>query len=281
MREDQTEEIIIVKRITSNAWIKDLNINNKDKVIGSFKNADGSRAKTSIGVGINKDTGLRKVILTPEEQSKFELELGMDKGSLGPVSDYWITFKVDIEGSEIILKPNSNSFDALKLKVLRSKTIVADGLEELKTNAYAEFVIISESEEAKKANTVRDIRKKAYSKFNTMDTQDMEDVLVAMGKKPTGMSRELLEDAVGKEVDVNPKFFLDIYTNPKFKEFVYIKKLINIGILLQKGEAVIYGEDVIGYDINTAIDYLNNPENKTILSTINSAFSIKKKNIKK
>lgn len=259
---------IIVKRTTSNEWIKDLNGINKDKIRGSFKSADGSLAKTGIGLGTDKATGLRKVILDSTEQKRFEKELGMPEGKLAPDSDFWIDFKVDIQGSELILDPNS-PMDRLKLLVLKSKTkLVANGLEELKTKSNAEFVIVSEAQEAKKSNAIRAVRSKAYAAYVNMSPEDMADVLIAMGKKPTSMSREMIEDAMGREVDTNPAKFIAIYTNPKYEQLVFVNKLLNIGIIQKRGEAIIYEEDVLGYDLTSTIDFLYSPANKVVLDSL-------------
>lgn len=272
---------IIVKRITSNDWIKELNSINKDKVRGSFKSADGSLAKTKIGVGIDRKTGLRKVILDRTEATKYEKELGMPEGTLSASSDYWRDFSVDIEGSELVLDPNS-SMDQLKLKLLKSKTdLVANGLEELKTKSNVQFVIVSEAEEAKKSNVIRNVRSKAYAAFEKMTTSEMEDVLIAMGKKPTSMSKEMIEDAIGREIDTNAAKFLAIYTNPKFQPLVFINKLLNMGIITKRGEAVVYEEDVLGYDNTSAIDYLYSPANKIVLEALTATYNAKLKINKK
>lgn len=273
---------IIVRRVTSNEWIRDINMVNKDKIRGSFKSADGTLAKTSIGVGIDKSTGLRKVILDKSEQTKFEKALGMVEGTLAPNSDYWRDFSVDIQGSDLILDPDS-PFDQLKLMVLKSKSaLVADGLEELKTKSKAEFVIVSEAEEAKKSNKIRSIRSKAYALYEKMSTSEMEDVLIAMGKRPTSMSKEMIEDAVGREVDLNPAKFVMVYSNPKFQNIVFINKLLNLGILSKKGEAIVYEEEVLGYDTTSAIDSLYNPSNKIILESLTATYNNKiKSNTKK
>ncbi len=259
---------IIVKRTTSNEWIKDLNGINKDKIRGSFKSADGSLAKTGLGLGIDKATGLRKVLLDKSEQRDFEKSLGMAEGTLSPNSEFWIDFKVDIQGSELILDPNS-PMDQLKLRLLKSKTnLVADSLEDLKTKSNAEFVIVSEAQEAKKSNAIRNIRSKAYAAFEKMSTEEMSDVLIAMGKKPTSMSKEMIEDAMGREVDTNPAKFISIYTNPKYEQLVFLNKLLNLGILQKRGEAIVYEEDVLGYDSTSAIDFLYSPVNKVILDSL-------------
>ncbi len=266
---------IIVRRTTNNEWIKELNSGNKDKIRSSFKSADGTLAKTRIGVGIDRHTGLRKSILEPSEQRKFEKLLGMSEGTLAANSDYWIDFSVDIQGSDLILDPDS-PYDQLQLILLRSKTnLVADGLEELKTKANAEFVIVSEIEEAKKSNKLRSNKSKAYALFEKMTTSEMEDVLIAMGKKPTSMSKDMIENAVGIEVDLNPAKFLNIYTNPKFQNLVFINKLLNLGILTKRGEAVVYEEEVLGYDVGSAIDYLHSPDNKIVLESLTATYNNK------
>ena len=272
---------IFVKRVTSNEWVKDLNVINKDKIKGSFKSSDGSQAKTRIGVGLDSKTGLRKNVLTNEEQKKFEKLLGMTEGTLSPGSDYWIDFSVTIEGSVLMLDPE-NPKHQLDLIVLKSKTkLVADGLEELKEKSKAEFVIVSEVEEAKKANKNRGIKSKAYALFDKMTSTEMEDLLIAMGKKPTSMSKEMMEDAVGREIDNNPGKVVTIYTNPKFQNLVFINKLLNMGVLTKKGEAIVYEEDVLGFDNSSAIDYLYSPQNKVVLDSLTATYNSKLKAVKK
>lgn len=277
------KSMIIVRRVTTNEWIKELNYSsgNKDKIRGSFKDANGTLAKTSIGVGIDKHTGLRKVILDKTQQKKFEVELGMAEGTLAPNSDYWRDFSVDIQGSDLMLDPDS-PMDQLKVILLKSKTdLVANGLEELKTKANAEFVIVSEIEEAKKANKSREIKSKAYALFEKMTTTDMEDILIAMGKKPTSMSKEMLENAVGIEIDLNPGKVVTIFSNPKFQNLVFINKLLNLGVLTKKGEAIVYEEEVLGYDSTSAIDFLYAPANKIILEALTATYNAKIKHSKK
>lgn len=271
---------ITLRRVGSNSWVKDLNAINRDKIIGNFKSSDGTLAKTSIGIGVDSRSGLRKVILDKSEEAKFEKEIGLPEGTLASGSEFWKEFAVTIQGNTLELNEN-DPMDKLRIKLLKSKSIVAGSLAELSTNAYAEFVIVSEVEEAKKANISRDVRKKAYAAFDKMSSQDMEDVLIAMGKKPTSMSKELIEDAIGREIDTNPGRFVLIYTNPKFQSIVFINRLLNMGILVRRGEAISYEEDVLGYDITSAIDFINTPVNKLILDSLTTTYNSKLKNTKK
>ncbi len=274
-------EKVIVKRITTNEWVKDLNSINKDKIEGSFKSSDGTRAKARLGRGIDKSTGLKKAIFRDDpagkkEQREMEIALGLSEGELGVNSPFWNDFTVDMEGSETVLRPSESPIDRLKLKLLISKTgIVAEGYD--KRTPETEFIILSQTDEAKKANKSRSYKKNAYAAFAKMSHAEMVDVLVALGRKPTGMSAEMVEDALGREIDMYPQKVLTIIEDPKYKAKLHINKLLNMGILARKGKAIIYGETVLGYDLDTTVDFLNDKENKELTEGLNSAYSAKVK----
>ena len=273
--ESLKEEIVVVKRITTNAWVKNLNGINKDKVIGSYKGADGSQAKTRISLGIDKNTGKRKIVLTNTEQKEFEDKLGLAVDTLIPSSSFWAEFSVDLEGTDLILKPESNPMDALKLKVLQSKSIVAKDMNSI--TAYSEFVIMSETEEAKKSNVSRKAKKEAFVAFANMSTAEMEEVLIALGKKVTNSSAEVIEDMLGRELEISPIKFLSIIKNPKFKALVYLNKLVNIGVIQRRAGAYLYEGEVLGTDPESTVDFLNDKENAVVLGQVNSSYTSKTK----
>jgi len=145
-------------------------------------------------------------------------------------------------------------------------------------SAKAEFVIFNEEQEAVVNITARKVKREAFSVFNAMSPTEMRDALTAMGKKADSVSNEIAEDMLGTIVETRPEYFLTIAKDKFFKEKVFLNKLIQQGIIKKGGSKVYYDQEMLGHDVESAIEYLTNPKNDNVVEALKKQLKeIKKK----
>lgn len=217
-----------------------------------------------------KTGSIRYVFSSEDERKFFEEELGLDEGTLKKNSSYWTDNGVSIKGEQLNLDL-SLAEHALQYKMLLANTkLVAPSLDAYATNPSALYCIIEEVAEAKKVNESRKIKKEAYTLFSGMSFAEQLNYLIATGRRPNSTSPEIVERAVGDDVENNPKFFLDIITNPKYEGFILLERALQEGVLRKSGPAIFFNNDMIGNDKDAAVDYLFNKENQEVLLVVKS-----------
>jgi hypothetical protein len=214
-----------------------------------------------IPVGLDSRTGELTKVLTDEEQIKFENELGFERGTLSRNSPFWVEFFVPLEVD--------NTFDteipihALFLKVLEKKKIVAKSLAELKTNAYAKYVIYNDVAEAKVANISRKSKKEAYGLFSQMSQAEMVKTLVAYGKKPYDMDPEVVENTIGDLIEQDADKFTTIVTDPNLEQRIFLNELVNYGVIITRSKQFIYDQTNMG-ELERAVEFITAKENSDL-----------------
>jgi len=195
--------------------------------------------------------------LENEEVVKQELEktLNID---LSPKSDFWKTFNVFLGDRDIILD-TSIPEQKLKYYFLRSHKNVALGLNDRKPSAN--YILMQAEEEAKEQNTKARTKRKAIAEFDKLTVNEMRKALRLYNYNSTNTSPEVVESTLFKLVEEDPNKFLILWVNNKNKDTQFlIEEACAKGVLRKNKTVYKYGTDIIGYTLDEAIDYLNNPE---------------------
>ena len=108
-------------------------------------------------------TKLLNTGLTPEDESRLEKALGLEKGKLSKYSDYWDTFKIVIPKDGVVLQPASSPTDEVAWRVMCAHQEVANTLSDKRTG-FERYVMHSEEEEAENINKEINIKLEAYKK---------------------------------------------------------------------------------------------------------------------
>lgn len=202
--------------------------------------------------------------LEQADEERLEKAMSLTPGTLAKTSVYWKNFSVAI-GKEGMLINTRDPQDELYYLFLKRDKRVSKSLKEL--NARALAVMYSDEEEAKTSNKSREVKVKAFQKFGAMTHADMKKVLTMYGKMGVEqLSNDRVESILGDEVELNPARFMDIVGDPLFAKKIFIYELIEKGILKKSGSRITYDGETIGMDLNSAIAYLSDAKNQTLLA---------------
>lgn len=185
---------------------------------------------------------------------KLEEELGLDpgtlkRGSLIKPSPFWIEFTVRIGEGDLKLR-EEDPMDRLKILFLKAQPQVADGSKNIK--AKSEYVIFTQEEEAVASNKAKKTKREAYTLFDKLSLEDMAEILEVTGNRPDSMSRDVIEDKLSDYMEEYPNQFVAIVKDPTRKNKSFVRKALDKGVLRFEGGAIMYGETVLGYDVDSA-----------------------------
>ena len=215
--------------------------------------------------------------LTLEEEKELEKALRLKEGSLDKNSTYWKDYVVHIHDRELELDLNIPK-DLLDYKILCNSPKVAKSLKAhlAGDSPKAVYYIQNFEEEAKTENVEVQVKKKAWKKFATMTIADMKQVLKLMGRNADTATDEIVENTLSGIIENTPEEFNKIVGLDNFKTRLLIEDLLHKNLLRKVGSKYLYADDVIGYTLDEAIQYLNDPKNQEILITLQEKLKAKK-----
>ena len=208
--------------------------------------------------------------LTESDEQRLGEKLHLD---LHSGSDFWKTFYVRTSGKDVFLNLE-DPLDELKYLFLKNNKFVKNGISEFK--ATANFVLINQEAEAKEANAFGRIKRKAYAEMGKLSTQEMRQALRLFGFNAESLDAEVVEQKLADIVEGNPQKFLDNWVNNTSKDTEFLIKTAVAKNILRKNKTVYkYGTDTIGYTLEDAISYLDNPEHQDVKRVIAREIDVK------
>ena len=203
--------------------------------------------------------------LTTEDEKRLGEILRID---LSPVSPFWDTFHIKMTSKDLILD-TEEPYEELKYIFLKSHKRVANGLSDKK--ATANYVIINEVEEAKELNKYNKQKRQAFREFDRLSTGDMRKCLRLYGYNAEELDNELAERKLSELVESDPDKFLMKWVNNDTKELEFIiGEAVSKNVVRKNKNIYKYGTEVLGHNLEGAIDFLNNSANQEIkLAIIN------------
>ena len=230
-------------------------------------------------------------VLTKEEKKFLEHILGLESNALSVYArgntNFWNDANPQGVG-RITLKKGDNIFDLsvpmdyIKYKVLlANKDYIAPSLEALRDRPKAtyRFVVIEEQDADKDATSRVDLKAKAYMEFGKISTDKdkLRVVIETLDGRPTAGNSKLdyLKGKVGELLEDSPKLFLKVVTDPLLDNKVLIRKAIDIGVVVNRGNYY-YAKDgnlpLCGNGqeptINVAAQFLSHPKNQELKFSI-------------
>lgn len=241
-------KVIVVKPLNKKRWSGFVRFKRCKDTIAPYLSAKG-------GV----ETGL-----TSEDQERLERDMNLPKGTLGRTSQFWKTFKIDMDDKPRYIYTDTPEGELQYLFILNHKR-VANSLAERTEWPYAEYVIEDLEQEAKQENIRSRKKIEALTKFNQMSAEDMRNFLKVTGKFYTEQtSNELIERQVREIAEKDYNRFLQIMGDKRMEAKVFIEDLVKIKALRRNGTHIFYGDVPLGHDIETAIAFLEDPLNQPI-----------------
>jgi hypothetical protein len=247
--------MVILRPLNKDSWSGIIKYKNCFEDIGSYYTRSGRRY-----------TGL-----TPEDEEKYKDVVGAE--SLSPYSRFWDTFSIRTTGKDLYLDIDKIE-DLFKYTFLKNHKRVANGLGNMK--ATANFVLINQEAEAKEANTFARLKRRAIIEFGKLTPNEMRQCLRLFGHNAESMDAEIVEQKLGDIVEGNPDKFLAMWVDNTTKDTEFlIKTAVSKNILRKNKTTYKYGTDVVGYTLEDAIAYLDNPLHNDIKLAIAREIDIK------
>ncbi len=237
-----------------------------------------SKCFERLTVQATKGTGILNTGLTEADEKRLEKKMHMSPGTLSKYNrDYWTMFKIDVPSEGISLDTNSPE-DEVKYLVLKAHQRVANSEMERFDTPFAEYVMTSVEQEAKMENKKSKLKRRAYKVFSNMSTTEMADVLKVMGKRAGDTaSVDFIESQLDKIVTEDPQTFINTVEDPTFKMRAFIDDCISSRVLVKNGTKYqLPGGDIVGYTLEQAIEYLQNPDNQEVYLDLKGKMSIAK-----
>jgi hypothetical protein len=230
-------------------------------------------------------------VLTKEEKKFLEHILGLESNALSVYArgdnNFWNDANPQGVG-RITLKKGDNIFDLsvpmdyIKYKVLlANKDYIAPSLEALRDRPKAtyRFVVIEEQDADKDATSRVDLKAKAYMEFGRIsnDKDKLRVVIETLDGRPTAGNSKLdyLKGKVGELLEDSPKLFLKVVTDSLLDNKVLIRKAIDIGVVVNRGNYYYVKDGNLplcgnGQEptINVAAQFLSHPKNQELKFSI-------------
>lgn len=180
-----------------------------------------------------------------------------------------------LENRTMILD-TKNPMDYVKWKMLKQSKFVANSIAEYEKGYYPEatHVIFDEQEDIEIKATRIAIKKQAYSKVEKLSKgQKIELIMILSAdgdyikaKNLKGMSDNFVEVELDKIVDNKPSLVLEYLKNDKATNTTkaLVLESLQKNVLRKEGHKIMYHESVIGEDLDSAVHYLNKPENQEL-----------------
>ena len=231
-------------------------------------------------------SGMFVNVLTDSEKAFLEEVMGLEYNALSvykKVDNFWDDSN-DSGISRVRLTKQDNYFnladpeDYIRYKILlANKDYIAPSLQALEDfpKATYQFVIIAEGEESKVAKDNMSNTMKCYKEYGKVenDIDVLRVIIETIDGRPTSSSNKLefLQAKNNNLIQADSKLFLKVITDPYLETKVLVKKAIEAGLIVNKGNYLYLRSDGSPLCenneepiLNTAVRYLNAPKHQDI-----------------
>ena len=231
-------------------------------------------------------SGAFKNVLTNSEKNYLEYIMGLEPNALSvykKVDNFWSTAT---EGTinKVMLKKGDNRLDLsnpedyIRYKILLANNdVIAPSLQALedKPKATYQFVIIKENDEIDDAQKNMSITMKCYKEYGKIeeDLNKLRLIVEIIDGRPTAPTTKLsfIQTRINDIIQSNGKMFLKVVSDPLLDTKVLIKKCLEAGLIVKRGNDLYVREDnspMCEYGesptFNIAAKYLNNPKRQEL-----------------
>lgn len=131
------------------------------------------------------------------------------------------------------------------------------------------YISDPQKEEAKKVSSTR-LRKDAYKQLILLsdDNEKAVQVLKAFGKRTENLSASQIELELETLLEAGHAEFIRVCTDKNLETTAFIWDCIEAGVLRKSGNTFLFGDEVLGDDMEQAIRFLNSKKNSSMLLDI-------------
>ena len=248
----------------------------------------GGMAETAVRTFVvpKLSSGMFVNILTDNEKNYLEYIMGLEPNALSvykKVDNFWSTAT---EGTinKVMLKKGDNRLDLsnpedyIRYKILLANNdVIAPSLQALedKPKATYQFVIVKENDEVDDAQRNMSITMRCYKEYGKIedDLNKLRLIVEIIDGRPTAPTTKLsfIQTKINDIIQSNSKMFLKVVSDPLLDTKVLIKKCLEAGLIVKRGNDLYIREDnspMCEYGesptFNIAAKYLNNPKRQEL-----------------
>lgn len=253
----------------------------------------GGMAETAVRyftVPLLEKSGTLKNVLTDKEKAYLEEAMGLDYNALSiyrKENNFWENYQVRLTKTDSYLDLSIPD-DYIKYKVLLANSdLIAPSIESLQDRPKAtyQFVLIEEGAEEKTATNKVTVTQNCWKEFgkNEDNADVLKMVIEIVSGKPLSPSIKLdsLKTKAADLISSDPKYFLQVITDPLLKTKILIKKAVEIGAISRRGDYYYLTEGDVPLcgnreepTLTKAAQYLNTPKNQEMKFTLEAKLKL-------
>lgn len=263
-----------------------IQIESKKVVIKSIPRVKFSGVSNYSGTGIaiegaqlEMKSGSYKTGLTKEQEIQYCEELGLPKGTLSKNNaEYWGSLlNLRLPTDKPYIFSVETLLDQIKLNVLMQRSNIAINETDIKNKPFCEFYIDDKEAKAKVEEVIINYKMDALDAMRSLTLEEKKGYLKLYGKRGLDtVSESFVNTNLFKEVDSDPKKFLDFYNNPDIKLRIEIEDMIEAGTLIKKGNYYTFQNETIGNSVESVIAYFKDLRNQSVKLAAMSSTKAKK-----
>ena len=235
-----------------------------------------SEAKRRIGSVYTKGGDILKGLTIAEQKRWLPEILGISPTEAGwakAVRQYFANLTVEVPpaGVELNISVDEegnpiNVVDYIKFKFASAHPHVSQNE---KGSAGRYYISDPQKEEAAKVAAGRN-KKDAYKALILVSEDEAKSVQVlkAFGVRTDGMTPAQIELALESKVEENPNEFVRVCNDKNLEMVAFIWDAVETGVIRKSGNTFLFGDEVLGDDMEQAIRFLNLKKNSEILLDI-------------
>lgn len=236
-----------------------------------------ARTQTIIqGAQLDK-TGLYKTGLTLDEETHYEKELNLPKGSLNKRSPFWGDLEIRLNNDKITIFSIVSPHDEIKHKVILAHGIIANTEYDVEKQANCKFFIYDPEAASKIEAGKIDFELEAIEMFTSLPIEERRNLLRVYGKRGVDdMSETMIKSELYKKMKENSKDFIELASKKETQVKGMIESMIEKGIIKKRGTYFYNGEDLLGSSTDEVVGYLTDIKNQAVKLALENKLKPKK-----
>ena len=198
-------------------------------------------------------------------RTQLEEEMGLPEGHLKQRSDFWILYNVMV-GVEDEVFDITIPEDRLKVLFLKAQPEIADGIDNIK--AKSRYILFTEEEAVKHTNDRGKLKRKANDIYAKLTGADKCEILEMLNIKAASLDADSVDAKLYDYLEEQPGKFILLAEDPTRGKQSFVRKCLERGIMSIENGSVMYGETVVGIDIESAAIALHSDEMKATMEAV-------------
>lgn len=240
-----------------------------------------NQIKAWISPCMDRHTGRFYTGLTPAEEVEFETKLNKPKGTLSPLSKFWmdeesLVLKISGDSDKIYM---DDDMGELRYRVAKANPKIANSAKDYNPIMH-DFIIYEPEIELEVEATKVEIELEASEKFSKLSGEKVKDLAAFYSLPTIGLEDKQIKINVFKKVKESPKKFLQTLEDPHYKNKVFINKCVREDVLKKRDRGYFWPEEKvvpIAVSMNDLIEKLENKDNQDLVIRLKSELAAKTK----